>query len=61
MLYNLKDDPGETRNLAVRRSPERKALERDAARWSATLGRPAWPSRRVIYYRHDGKVLDVRN
>lgn len=61
MLYDLRTDRSEQRNLARARPKQVVALERDYRRWNAQLVPPAWPSRRVIYHRHDEEVLDIRN
>ena len=41
-LYNLKDDPGETKNLAAEQPERTKALAAQWTAWSATLVKPAW-------------------
>ena len=61
MLYDLSADPGETRNLALRDPRRANELAKAYAAWNAALRTPAWPSRRVVYIEHDGRVLDVRN
>jgi hypothetical protein len=42
-LYNLKDDIGETKNLAVSRSDKVKELTGAWQRWNKQLARPGWP------------------
>ena len=44
-LYNLKDDVGETRNIAAVRPDKVKELAADWQRWNKDLQRPRWPSR----------------
>jgi arylsulfatase A-like enzyme len=44
-LYNLKDDIGETRNLAGARPEKVKELVGDWQRWNKDLQKPRWPSR----------------
>ena len=44
-LYNLKDDIGETRNLAAARPEKVKELVADWQRWNKDLGQPRWSSR----------------
>ncbi len=41
-LYNLHDDPGETKNLAAEQPERTKALAEQWSAWSATLVKPAW-------------------
>jgi arylsulfatase A-like enzyme len=42
-LYNLKDDIGETKNLAVSRSDKVNELTGAWQRWNKELARPGWP------------------
>ena len=44
-LYNLKDDIGETRNLAGARPEKVTELVGDWQRWNKDLQKPRWPSR----------------
>jgi arylsulfatase A-like enzyme len=42
-LYNLKDDIGETKNLAVSHADKVKELTEAWQRWNKELARPGWP------------------
>ena len=61
MLYDLSRDPGESRNRAAVDRRKAASLARSYGIWAKALARPAWPSQRVIYIDHDGRILDVRN
>jgi arylsulfatase A-like enzyme len=61
MLYDLAQDPSERNNLVGHRAGKVRALIREYSKWDAGLGTPTWPSRRVIYHKHDGQILEVRN
>ena len=41
-LYNLLDDPGETRNLYSSQKQTAKMLGEELTRWSSTLAPPLW-------------------
>jgi arylsulfatase A-like enzyme len=45
LLFNLKDDPNETTNLASTRPEELKTLEDAYEQWAADMVDPRWPSR----------------
>ncbi len=47
-LYNLKDDPGETKNLAAEHPDRTKTLAEQWTAWSATLIKPAWGADREV-------------
>jgi len=50
-LYNLKNDIGETVNLATKNSKKIKELEAELEHWQSQMKSPAWPSkpnRRVV-------------
>lgn len=61
MLYDLKRDPGEQRNLAAARPAEVRALSQKITVWNKGLIAPQWPSRRVAYVAHDGVTLEVHD
>ena len=61
MLSDLARDPGETQNRAASDRSKAALLARSYLDWTKTLTKPAWPSKRVVYIDHDGRVLDVRN
>ncbi len=42
-LYNLKEDIGETKNLAATQAEKVKELTAAWRQWNQTLARPAWP------------------
>jgi hypothetical protein len=46
-LYNLKDDIGETKNLAVSHADKVKELTEAWQRWNKELARPGWPPPRA--------------
>ena len=46
-LYNLKDDIGETKNLAVSHADKVKELSQAWQRWNKELARPGWPPPRI--------------
>ncbi|HEY5754406.1 MAG TPA: sulfatase-like hydrolase/transferase [Steroidobacter sp.] len=45
LLFNLRDDPNETRNLAESEPDRVQALSREVEAWSTQLSEPRWPSR----------------
>jgi arylsulfatase A-like enzyme len=44
-LYNLRDDVGETKDLASAQPEKVKALQTLWDKWNATLAKPLWPQR----------------
>lgn len=49
-LFNLKDDPNETTNLAQLRPDKLKELEDAFDQWAKDMKDPAWPSRPFVNY-----------
>lgn len=50
LLFNLKDDPNETTNLAASRPEKVKELEGALEQWGRDLQDPRWPSRPATTY-----------
>ena len=50
LLFNLKEDPNETVNLAGRNPEKVKELEQMLRKWGGTLAEPKWPSKTTTTY-----------
>jgi arylsulfatase A-like enzyme len=59
MLYDLKSDPGETRNLAAARPEVVAALRAKLAEWDRSNAPPQWTSMRQSVQRIDGQLLKL--
>ena len=59
MLYNLADDPGETRNLAASRPEVVARLKAEIAEWDRGNVPAQWTSMRQAVRRHEGQMLKI--
>lgn len=59
LLFDLKRDPNETTNLAVRNPAKVRELEADIDRWARDLQDPRWPSRPPVTYNVCGTPFKV--
>jgi len=50
LLFNLKDDPNESKNLAAENPAKVKELEAAIAQWSKDLQDPKWPTKNSVKY-----------
>jgi arylsulfatase A-like enzyme len=50
LLFNLKDDPNESKNLAEQNPEKVKELEAAIAQWSKDLQDPLWPTKNSVQY-----------
>lgn len=50
LLFNLKDDPNETTNLATKNPAKVKELEDAIQQWAKDLQDPRWPTKNMITY-----------
>ena len=62
LLFDLANDPGETRNLAGARPEEVERLAGLFAEWNATIPEPGWESQRTgTFQLPDGVRVNVYN
>ncbi|MFM8376335.1 MAG: sulfatase/phosphatase domain-containing protein, partial [Phenylobacterium sp.] len=59
MLYNLADDPGESRNLAATRPEVVARLKAEIAEWDRGNVPAQWTSMRQAVRRHEGQMLKI--
>jgi arylsulfatase A-like enzyme len=59
MLYNLADDPGETRNLAASRPEVVARLKAEIVEWDRGNAPAQWTSMRQAVRRHEGQMLKI--
>jgi arylsulfatase A-like enzyme len=59
LLFNLRNDPNETTNLARRNPAKVRELEGDIDRWARELQDPRWPSRPPVTYSVCGTPFKV--
>ena len=59
MLYNLSEDPGETRNLAAARPDVVARLKAEVAEWDRANVPAQWTSMRQAVRRHEGQMLKI--
>jgi hypothetical protein len=59
MLYNLAEDPGESRNLAATRPEVVARLKAEITEWDRGNVPAQWTSMRQAVRRHEGQMLKI--
>jgi hypothetical protein len=59
MLYDLADDIGESRDIAVMQPAQVAYMEAEIASWNETLVRPQWPESKHSTVDFDGRSMEL--